>query len=188
MQDNKKKSKKGFASMPEEEQERLRKKSLETRRRNAREKKRKEALAKKKRDEAQSLLKQAEILQQEADELDGQSSSEKRKEKLKADLTEQLTKMYGANMNPHFIQTLINYAVANNLSAEEVSTPSHAALDILHNPNSTNKEIDAANKTLIQFESAKPVAKEDDGADRVGTVEEEMTKLQNMIENSSPRS
>lgn len=184
---NRTKKKQGMAALPREEQERLREKSLRTRRRNAELRRKNEKLAKEKRDKANELLEQAEILQQEADELDGQSSSEKKKKELKGKLKEELIELHGDSLSPQFLKVLVDYAAKNNIAAEDVQTPSHAALDIIHDPRSSVKEKENAYKTLAPFENAKPMAREDEGADVVGSIESEMEKLMEKMEMASPK-
>ena len=56
-------------------------------------------------------------------------------------------------------------------------TPIQAAMDILHDPDVTRKERLDAIKLLSAFESSKPIAKEVDIGDTLGSVQDELNKL-----------
>lgn len=178
---------KGFASMSQEKQDAARRKSVETRRRNREEKEKKVKLAKEKRTKAESLIKQAEMLQQEADELDGQCSSEKYRKKREAELIQSIEERFRDSVSPQYLKMMKQHAILRGLSVDELVTPSHAAMDILHDPNASAKEKQDAMKALQQFENAKPQAKQDEDGDAIGSAQEEFNKLIDKVDMIAPK-
>ena len=178
---------KGFASASPEERKRRLAKSLETRRKNK--KKRDVAMLKASglRDEATVLRKQAELLEQEADALDGLDSSDKAKKLKEAKLAKEITERFGRSVSPQYLKQLIAHSILRNTRIDDIVTPTFAAMDILNHPDSSRVDKEKAIKMLQQFESAKPSMIEEENTDVVGSVEEQMKKLQKKLEVVGPR-
>ncbi len=179
--------KKGFASFSQEKQDAARAKSVATRKRNKEEKAKKVEQANTLRTKAEKLIKQAEMLQQEADELDGKSSSDKYRKKKEAELVNAIDERFRDSVAPQYLKMMKQHAIQNNLSVDELITPSFVAMDILHSPTSSVKEKQEAMKSLQQFENAKAVAKPEAGTDVIGNMQEEMDKAMDAFENASPK-
>ena len=137
MEDSNNNKKKGFASLSPERRQEILDKSLATRRRKklAREQKGKEADDK--RSEANDLRKRAELLEQEADEIDGQHSSEKARKKYEAELSNEITEAYGNTVSPQYLKQMIQHAILRGLTVSGIVTPTMAAMDILNGPESS---------------------------------------------------
>lgn len=181
------KAKKGFAALSPERQAELRAKSLETRKRKKELKEKGLKQANDKRQEADALEKRAEQLRQEADEIDGQCLSQKNKKKREAELCNEIDERFRDSVAPQYLKMMKQYAVQRNLSVDQLVTPSHAAMDILHDPDASVKERQDAMKTLQQFENAKPQAKTEDDSDAVGSVQEEFDKIMSIVDQVSPK-
>lgn len=171
------KSKRGFAGIDPEIAEQSRLKSLETRRANAEMRNKRLEEAKKLRNQVTELRKEIEILEQKADELDGEITANKNRRKYEAQLTADLEELIGGVVSPQYLKQTIAHAIRTGLSADQVITPIQAAMDILHDPDVTRKERLDAIKLLSAFESSKPVAKESDTSDTLGSVQDELNKL-----------
>lgn len=175
----------GFGADPVKDQER-RDKSLATRRAN---KVKKEAAFKKAsamRKEAGELRARATTLEEDADSIDGQNSSTKNKRKADEKLAEQITDMYGDTVSSQYLKQVIKYAILRGKRPEEIITPTLAAMDILHDLNSSPVDKNKAMVMLQQYESAKPALREEEVA-TIGNSQEEMDSLMNMIGNVGPR-
>lgn len=181
------KSKQGFAAMSKEKQEEARRKSVETRAAKRLKKEKQLAEANKLRKKAEDLQKQVEMLLQQADELDGQCSSSKIKKKREAELCEKIDELYRDTVSSQYLSIMKKYAILRGVSAESLVTPTFVAMDILHNSNSTPKELDNAVKTLQQYENAKPAVVTDDGGEVIGSAQEVFDGLMNKVAESAPK-
>ncbi|QYW06134.1 hypothetical protein KASIA_p090 [Shewanella phage vB_SspS_KASIA] len=170
-------SRRGFAGIDPEIAEQSRLKSLETRKANAEMRNNRLEAAKKLRDQVTELKKEIEILEQKADELDGEITANKNRRKYEAQLTADLEELIGGVVSPQYLKQTIAHAIRTGLSADQVITPIQAAMDILHDPDVTRKERLDAIKLLSAFESSKPIAKEVDMGDTLGSVQDELNKL-----------
>ena len=170
-------SRRGFAGIDPEIAEQSRLKSLETRKANAEKRNKRLEAAKKLRDQAAELKKEVEKLEQQADELDGEITAAKNRRKYEAQLTADLEELIGGVVSPQYLKQTIAHAIRTGLSADQVITPIQAAMDILHDPDVSRKERLDAIKLLSSFEASKPVAKESDVGDTLGSVQDELNKL-----------
>jgi phage shock protein A len=133
--------------------------------------------AKELRDQVTVLKKEIEVLEQKADELDGEITATKNRRRYEAQLTADLEELIGGVVSPQYLKQTIAHAIRTGLSADQVITPIQAAMDILHDPDVTRKERLDAIKLLSAFESSKPVSKEIDMGDTLGSVQDELNKL-----------
>ncbi|AFK66669.1 hypothetical protein COPG_00073 [Colwellia phage 9A] len=180
-------SKKGFASFSPEKKEKALAKSVATRKRNKEEKAQKVLQATALRDKADKLIKQAEMLQQEADELDGKCSSDKSKKKKNAELVNAIDERFRDSVSAQYLKMMKQHAIKNNHSVDELTTPSFIAMDILMSPTASTKEKLEAQKLLQQFENAKPTLKPEEDTDVIGNKQEEFNKLMLSLDNASPK-
>jgi hypothetical protein len=180
-------SKKGFASFSEEKQNEARAKSAITRKRNKDAKVESIRQAAELRSKADKLLKQAEMLQQEADALDGKSSSDKNKKKRDSELVNAIDERFRDSVSPQYLKMMKQHAIKNNHSVDELTTPSFTAMDILMSQTASTKEKLEAQKLLQQFENAKPTMKPEEDSDVIGNKQEEFDKLMNALDNASPK-
>lgn len=171
------KSRRGFAGIDPKIAEASRLKSLETRKVNAEMRNKRLDAAKELRDQVTVLKKEIEILEQKADELDGEITATKNRRRYEAQLTADLEELIGGVVSPQYLKQTIAHAIRTGLSADQVITPIQAAMDILHDPDVTRKERLDAIKLLSAFESSKPVSKEIDMGDTLGSVQDELNKL-----------
>lgn len=177
----------GFASMSKEKQEEARRKSVETRAANRKKKEKQLAEANKLRKKAEGLQKEVEMLLQQADGLDGQSSSTEIQRKREAEMCNRIDELYKDTVSTQYLKIMKKYAIVRGISAEDMVTPTYAAMDILHDTRSTPKEKESAIKTLQQYENAKPAVVTETDGDDIGSVQEEMDKLLGTVEESAPK-
>lgn len=180
------KSRKGFANASPEAKKAANVKSVATRRKQKAERDLIAKRAGEKRDEASQLRRDAEALEQEADEIDGQSSSEKYRKKYEAELANKFTNTYGGTVSPQYLKQMIAHAILRNLTVDQVVTPTMAAMDLLNDPNTSNLERKEAMKQLAVFESAKPAILEEKG-ESIGSVQDEMAKLMGKYKQVAPK-
>lgn len=180
-------SKKGFASFSPEKKEEALEKSRITRRKNKEEKAEKLIQATALRNQADKLIKQSEMLQQEADELDGKCSSDKSKKKRDAELVNAIDERFRDSVSAQYLKMMKQHATKNNHSVDELTTPSFIAMDILMSPSASTKEKLEAQKLLQQFENAKPTIKPEEDKDVIGNKQEEFDKLMTALDNASPK-
>ncbi len=176
----------GFASMSKEQQEEARRKSAQTRAANKLKKEKQLAEAKKLRKKAEDLQKEVEMLLQQADELDGQCSSEKIRKKREAEISDRIDELYKDTVNPQYLKIMKKYAILRGEDPEDLVTPTFAAMDILHDPRATAKERDNAIKTLQQYENAKP-AQIAEAGDVILSGEEELQSLLSTVAEAAPK-
>lgn len=179
--------KQGFAAMSKEKQEEARRKSAETRAANKRKKEKQLAEANKLRAKAEDLQKQVEILLQQADELDGQCSSTKIRKKREAELCDRIDELYRDTVSSQYLSIMKKYAILRGVSAESLVTPTFVAMDILHNSNSTPKELDNAVKALQQYENAKPAVQADTEGEVIRSAQEVFDGLMSKVAESAPK-
>ncbi len=177
--------KKGFGADPIKDQER-RDKSLATRRANKLKKEKAAKEAKAMRAEAVKLRKRVTELEDGADTLDGQNSSEKNKLKADESLAEQISDMYGDTVSPQYLKQIIKYAILRGKRAEEIITPTMAAMDIMHDLDAKAADKNKAMALLQQFENSKPAIKEE-VAETIRSSQDEMDSLMEMFNNVGPR-
>ena len=180
-------SKKGFASFSKEKQKEARAKSAITRKRNKDAKVESIRQAAELRSKADKLLKQAEMLQQEADALDGKSSSDKNKKKRDLELVNAIDERFRDSVSAQYLKMMKQHAIKNNHSVDELTTPSFTAMDILMSQTASTKEKLEAQKLLQQFENAKPTMKPEEDSDVIGNKQEEFDKLMIALDNASPK-
>lgn len=173
--------------MSPEKAEAARAKSLETRRSNKKLKEEKLDKAKELRKQASAFMARAEKLNTEADDLDGQCSSEKTKKLKAAEISEDITSTYKDSVSPQYLKQMIAYAINRGLYAHQMTTPTYIAMDIINSADSSKKEKQEAMKTLAQIEISKPRMVEEEASDYVGSVEEEMQALMSTLSNVSPK-
>jgi len=178
---------KGFASESKEKRDARLAKSLATRRKNKKKREKLSLKANGLRGEATELRKQAELLEQEADSIDGLSSSDKSKKQREAKLAKEITNRFGRSVSPQYLKQLIAHSILRNTRIDDIVTPTFAAMDILNHPDSSRIDKEKAIKMLQQFESAKPAMVEEESKDVLGSVEDQMKKLQRKLEIVGPR-
>ena len=181
------KAKRGFGAMDPEKAAAMRAKSLETRRRNKEAKEGKAEEARKKRAEADALIKKAEQLRQEADELDGQNSSEKARKAHEKKLNDQIDAAFRDSVSPQYLKIMKRHAIMRNLSVDQLVSPTMAAMDILHDPKTDTKQRNEAMKLLQSFENSKPAAPKEEEGGQVGSIQEEMDALMTKLADSAPK-
>lgn len=181
------KNKQGFASMSKQKQEEARRKSARTRANNKLKKEKQIEEAKVLRKKAEDLQRQVEMLLEKADALDGQSSSVKINKKREADLCDRIDELYRDTVSPQYLSIMKKYAMLRGVSAESLVTPTFVAMDILHNPKSSPKELDNAVKALQQYENAKPAAIIDSEGEVMGTLQEEFDSLMSTVAEAAPK-
>lgn len=180
-------SKRGFASMSASKQKESREKSLATRKKNKRQRERNVRTASKKRKEADELIAQAEMLRAEADALDGQNSSKKSIATRNAKLTEEITEEYRDSVSAQYLKLMIQHAIRNDLTVDQLTTPSHALMDILNDAKSTIADRKDAIRSLQQYENAKPQMAVEETGNGIGSAQEEMDKLMGSWASMAPR-
>ena len=116
-------SRRGFAGIDPEIAEQSRLKSLETRKANAEMRNNRLEAAKKLRDQVTELRKEIEVLEQKADELDGEITANKNRRKYEAQLTADLEELIGGVVSPQYLKQTIAHAIRTGLSADQVITP-----------------------------------------------------------------
>lgn len=173
----KRKSRRGFAGIDTSVADAARAASIETRRVNAEKKAVRLEAARKLRAEASELLKQVEILNQKADELDGEITATRNRKRYEAQVAADLEELIGGVVSPQYLKQAISHAVRSGMSADQVITPIQAAMDILHDPDANKADKKDAIKLLAAFESSKPIAKETEIGDTLGSVQDELNKL-----------
>lgn len=187
MTTKKKTDSRGFASMSEEKMRAIQAKGKATRLANTEKRRIAKEKATKLRDEADQLYLRVEELREEADSIDGDISSDKTTKARKTKLYNDIDEMYRGMVSPQYLEIMKNHAWQRGLNVEDIVTPSHAAMDILHDPDATTKERDNAIKTLQQYENARPVAKEEEVESSLGSVQEELDNLMTILEASAPK-
>lgn len=179
--------KQGFASFSKEKQEEARRKSAETRAANKLKKEKQLKQANTLREEAEDLQKKVEMLLQQADELDGQCSSSKLRKKRESEVCDRIDELYRDTVSPQYLSIMKKYAILRGVSAESMVTPTFVAMDILHNTNSTPRELENAVKALQQYENARPAMKTDEGMDVIGSAQEVFDGLMTKVADSAPK-
>lgn len=179
--------KRGFGGMTKEKQEEARQKSIATRAANKKLKEQKSKQATELRKEAETLINKAEMLKQQADELDGQCSSTKLKKKQESELVDEIDQRYRDSVSPQYLKILKSYAIQRGLTADELITPTFSALDILHDPRSTPKQKDQARKDLQQYENAKPAIKSEEDGETIGSFQDEFNNLMQLHSEIAPK-
>ena len=173
----------GFAAQSSEKQAKSRAKAVATRRANALKRVEAEKLRKlayKKKAEYEELLSQA-------DELDGKATSSKVLKKRKADLFAAIEDEYSDSVSSVYLKTMKQHAWKSNLTVEELTTPLHVAMDILHDANANVKEKNDAMKLLSQFEASRPSTNVDENAGQVASIEEEMQNMFSILKGAMPK-
>lgn len=170
-------SRRGFAGIDPAIAEESRQKSLETRKANAEKRNARLEQAKKIRAEVAELRKQIELLEQKADELDGEITATRNRKRYEAKVAADLEEMIGGVVSPQYLKQATAHAIRSGLSADQVITPIQAAMDILHDPEANKNDKKDAIKLLAAFESSKPIAKETEIGDTLGSVQDELNKL-----------
>lgn len=181
------KSKKGFASMDKALMKEIQAKGKVTRRKNLELRKQLTSEADGLRKKADELQLEVERLRQDADDLDGDVTSDRQRKKREALLLLEIDDRFRDSVSSQYLKMIKQHAILRGLTIEEIVTPSMIAMDVLVDPNSSAREKQDATRSLQQFENSKPVAKVEESTDVVGSAQEEFDKLMMVAAASAPK-
>lgn len=173
---------KGFAALSEERRKEIQNKATIARQKKAAKGRKAAEL----RSQANKLEKQVETLREQADEIDGGVTSSKAQERKKLDLRKEFEDYYGNSISSQFLEALVQHAIKNNYSADESITPIQKALDIIRDPEASNKEQLDAIRLVKDFELAKAAQKVDE-EEHIGSINDEMEGLLAKMADMGPK-
>ena len=181
------KQKKGFAAETEEKRSARIAKSIATRKRNkaAREEKNNEAGTL--REQAEKLIAEGEELLAKADEIDGLLTSKSARARSERVLCDRIDERFKDTVAPQYLKLMKQYALQRKIPADSLVTPTFLAMDILHDMNSSKSDKKEAMKALQSFENAKPQMNTDAEDKSIGSVQDELNNVMEVMNSSGRR-